>query len=216
MLLICILLALPISYPRWLRILKAPFEPFLTTEEAEDIIHQSEHTHEPLRVSRSRVRQTTPRKKLLIAVSVAEAACGFVGSIAAFIVLDVSHISLVRWFDAIAVNASWLYIAIKAYARPTTTPPYDIFTLLVTHFSFTFLSLATGVYAHYSNGEDRHLPPIWPAVPQCVIIGALLVQILNMPIGLPSPYALHEKNVRLLHYDQFNWLMRLSGWDSCQ
>lgn len=97
------------------------------------------------------------------------------------------------------IALTWLYTVVVPVARPSPTPPFDLFTLYVVHL-FSGIMLLGG--ALYENSVyDLPLPPatlILAYSINLVIVLVVLGIVVNMPLDLPSRRVDRKSIVRLL------------------
>lgn len=85
------------------------------------------------------------------------------------------------------VGLAWLYTVFRAIPRPFHTPAYDLFTLYCIFFFGAILQLGGLMYDHHVVSSSW--PAAWPVVALAANLAAVLMvlgMLLGMPIGIPS------------------------------
>lgn len=85
------------------------------------------------------------------------------------------------------VAAAWMYTVLRPIARPTATPPFDMFALYLALFLAAVLQLGGVIFDHSVLGVP--LPSTLTLVAltmNLVVIFVLLTVVLSMPLAIPS------------------------------
>lgn len=85
------------------------------------------------------------------------------------------------------VAFAWFYAASRPVAKPSATPPYDIFVLFVVQFILAVIT--SGGLVYDNRVQDIPYPPTWilvSHVANLVVCVVLIIIILNMPLSIPS------------------------------
>ncbi|KAH9924948.1 multidrug resistance-associated ABC transporter [Amylocystis lapponica] len=86
------------------------------------------------------------------------------------------------------VALSWLYAALRPMLAPKATPPYDLFTFYTLQFIAGLLSFGSVIFEHTILGAPFPHPLVLTAhIANLTSITILLIVVLNMPVGVPSP-----------------------------
>jgi hypothetical protein len=88
---------------------------------------------------------------------------------------------------ALSFSIAWLYTVVRPVARPTPTPPFDVFAIYVSLFIATTLELAGYLYDH--NVYDVPLPSGLVLSGFGITLLAsivVLAVIFGMPLAIPS------------------------------
>ena len=143
-----------IPVPRFLwkvhAIVKAPFQEFITLHEAEALDTEVQEKHGEL------VEESVPLWRTLV--------CMFVGITKTFCWIVHGSYSLYKdpqsgvlpFFIALV----WLYTVIRPIARPTATPPYDMFTIYLLFLGSAILQIGGLLYNHTVSSTPYPLPLI--------------------------------------------------------
>lgn len=203
--LLFVIASLPIRWPSWLLAAKTPFQPFLTVEEAELIIAQSEPDPKPHATpDDTKVPKPTwsiHKIILLSSISLLEALTWL--AVGSYRIDDKIHhgqpnetVDPFILSVPFVIASTWFYAAVRPIVRPTATPPYDIFTLSLISLTWASLELGITLYGRFALGFPP--PPTYPFVGLLVNITALialLVVVVSMPVGIPSARVLEFKQV---------------------
>lgn len=99
--------------------------------------------------------------------------------------------------------ATWVYAFIRPMARPTATPPYDLFILFITHLVFDMITFGGALYDHQVVGLP--LPSafiMFARIANLFVVLALLSVVLSMPLAIPDRHVKAEEVVRgCRHFD---------------
>ncbi|KAF8153792.1 multidrug resistance-associated ABC transporter [Crassisporium funariophilum] len=93
------------------------------------------------------------------------------------------------------VALAWFYTVVRPIARPTATPPYDMFSLYLVLLSVGILQLGGAMFDHGVSGMP--LPSTLSLVALSVnlfAISVLLLVVVGMPLALPSS-RINEKEI---------------------
>ncbi|KAK0200579.1 hypothetical protein DFS33DRAFT_1362775 [Desarmillaria ectypa] len=85
------------------------------------------------------------------------------------------------------IALTWLYTVVVPVARPSPTPPFDLFTLYIVHLLSGIVLLAGALYEN--SVYDLPLPPVTLISAysiNLVIVLVVLGVVVNMPLNLPS------------------------------
>ncbi|KIP06892.1 hypothetical protein PHLGIDRAFT_128004 [Phlebiopsis gigantea 11061_1 CR5-6] len=178
---------LPTTLKRVLRVIGRPFQDFLTLPEAEALLSDDLRSDEPA-VDTSAVPLW--RTVLLSLVALTETLAWLVLGSYRFAVQPES-----LWEDLqpFIIAASWLYATCRPIAKPTATPPYDLFVLYCLRLILGLLVFGGVLYDHTVYGEP--LPGAWTITGHVVNIVALCVLLavtFSMPLAVPSHFTKAE------------------------
>lgn len=96
----------------------------------------------------------------------------------------------------------WLYAALRPLLKPLSTPPYDLFVLLLVHLFMGILMLGGALYTHYVLEGPLASPFVLASL--SVNIGAVLISlsvVINIPMGVPSSRVKEANIVSLISID---------------
>lgn len=168
----------PISHV--VKVLKAPFQPFLTLSEAEALLIQDEKAE-----LHSVVKRTPVWPTAILSLA------GLVGALV-WIVLG-SYLAIVEpinaWQNALPflVAVSWLYASVRPILKPTATPPYDLFILYVARVILDTLVFGGVLYDKQVYNIPLPSPFIVAALVVNLVAGVTsLLTVLSMPLAIPS------------------------------
>ena len=85
----------------------------------------------------------------------------------------------------ILIALVWLYTVIRPIARPTATPPYDMFTIYLLFLGSSILQTGALLYDHTSSPISASLHHSRPLLILVAVIG-LLYLVLSMPLAAPN------------------------------
>ncbi|KAG8994024.1 hypothetical protein FRB90_000542, partial [Tulasnella sp. 427] len=224
--------SLPISYPTWARALVNPFKTFLTVEDAEKIIAQTEDASSPEEIKPHPTSELEDppsygilwRTIILSGISLVESLTWLaLGSYRAYTfskdpAAKIQPIDIALPF---VTALTWLYASVKSLARyPRPTPPYDLFVLFIVQLVAATLDWAVLAYDRAVSGSP------WP--PKLVLLAMawhwtavllLFVVILGMPLGVESArvrafkkaggYVMEEDYTTLWGWISFTWVVDL-------
>jgi hypothetical protein len=184
----------------------SPFQTFISLEEAEALDEAGEHSADSGEHD-DKPKPTVPlwRTVLLSWIALLEALVWF--SISFFHLVTYSKDF---WYSmsSIAIAVTWLYAFARPTLRPTITPPYDVFALLLCHLAAGILLLGGVVYDWFVS-EDTIFD--WFALTgTCVnlsVITVLLVVILQMPLAIPSNRVCRDDIVCILLYSNLQHII---------
>lgn len=184
--------AVPLTRPirRLLRPLGAPLQSYLTLHEAEAIditaVAGEPGLDDEDRVDSVEVPGLVPVWRTVVFV--------FVGIVQAFCWVAAGAFRLYNnqenvWDGVFSfvVAASWMYTVLRPIARPTATPPYDMFALYLAFFFTSILQLGGVIFDHSVLGVS--LPSaltLTALIANLVVVFVLLTAILAMPLDIPS------------------------------
>ena len=176
----CILqIPVPGLIKRGLRFLQTPFKNFLPLAEAEAL-----NAGETVVVEEEEPRYSVWKTYLISSLSLAETLIWLgLGSYA----LAVDPASPLGYVLPSLLALSWLYSALRITLKPTSTPPFDLFTLFTVNFVFNLVSVGGILYDIYIS--DRPIPAKWVLAGHAANFAAvsiLLIAILRMPLTIPS------------------------------
>lgn len=98
----------------------------------------------------------------------------------------------------------WLYATLRPLLKPLSTPPYDLFVLLLVHLFMGILMLGGALYTHYVLGGSLARPLVLAGL--SVNIAAVLVNlvvVINIPMGAPSSRVKEADIVSLISTDVY-------------
>lgn len=180
--LVCLaILPLPAAARRALAVLKRPFQPFLTLEEAEILNAGEKGTNVP----EAEVSSVPLWRTLVLSlIALTEAL--------AWLILASYHLAVAPediWQDLrpFTYALTWLYATCRPVVRPTATPPYDLLTFYFLRMASDALAFGGTLYDHTVEGVA--LPAKWVIAFQVLNLVAelvLLVVVLSMPLAIPS------------------------------
>ena len=167
----------PSSFRKIHAIVKAPFQAYITLHEAEALDVEVEEKDGEL------VEESIPLWRTLV--------CVFVGITETF--CWIAHGSFSLYKDPqngvlpFLIAIVWLYTVVRPIARPTATPPYDVFTIYLLFFVSSVLHIGGLVYDHtvFSIPYPSPLTILALSLNLAAVIG-LLCLILSMPLAVPS------------------------------
>ncbi|KAG8970070.1 hypothetical protein FRC05_000718 [Tulasnella sp. 425] len=224
--------SLPISYPSWLSGLFNPFKTFLTVDEAEAIIAQTEEASSPddAKPTTGPEEEDTPsygalwRTTVLSVFSLLESLTWLaLGSYRAYTFSqapepDIQPVDIAIPF---ITALTWLYASVKSFTRyPRPTPPYDLFTLFLVYFLAGCLDWAVLAYGKATLGGSWPQRLVLVAMAwHWVTLLLLLVVILGMPLATESArvrrfkkaggFVMEEDYTTLWGWITFTWVVDL-------
>jgi hypothetical protein len=162
---------------------KSPFERYMSVHEAEALSLSDEKSSGAADL---RVDNNVPLWRTLLFVFVGLLACLAWLADGSFILATTTnqHWEAVQRF---LLALTWLYATIRPIARPTATPPYDLFSLYLLHIAGGVLQLGGYLFEH--NAAGTPLPSTVVLVGLSVNLAALVglvTVIMGMPLALPS------------------------------
>ncbi|CAA7263971.1 unnamed protein product [Cyclocybe aegerita] len=204
----------PRPFRRLLTIFSRPFQPFVTLHEAEaidvkvDVVDTILDEEDALEVSKF-----VPmwRTVVFAFIGTAEALYWvFEGSYRLYNYEEMAWRGLLAFLMA----ASWLYSVVRPIARPTATPPYDLFSLYLALLVASLLQIGGVIYDH--TVLDLPFPStfsILAHVADLLAILVLLVVVVTMPLAVPSNRVDKKEIGRTLSPEDYTSLW---GWISFQ
>lgn len=177
------------------RLIKAPFQPFLTLPEAEALDEQ-EFLGDELDDIELGDATPPPFWRTLV--------FGWIGLVEALVWLAVGFYNFVSMPDnpwggirPILVAFAWLYATIRPIARPVVTAPYDLLYLYFIDLAGAILLVGGVIFDHHVVGVP--LPPIIVSalIANLVAILVLLAVVLTTPLAIPNKRIKKEDIVRL-------------------
>ncbi|TFK37295.1 multidrug resistance-associated ABC transporter [Crucibulum laeve] len=204
------------------RILKAPFQPFLTLHEAEALDVYAASGDKVLGdedvAAAVEVPSAVPlwRTVVFSFAGLFETLYWIAGG-SYYLYSDTANLWAVGGAYLLAII--WLYTVIRPIVHPTATPPYDLFIIYLVLLVIGILYFGGVLLDHILL--DSPLPQIITIVAlsmNLVIISGLLLVVLSMPLAIPSSHVKREdigKTVSLEDYTSlwgwisFNWVRPL-------
>ena len=181
-LLVCVAATpLPSTVRAILRVLKRPFQGFLSLREAEALNSDIP----PDDLASSTPAGPSWRTVLLSFLALSETLTWLVIGSYRFATEPEDLWGDLRPF---LIAVSWLYATVRPIASPSPTPPYDLFALFLLRTAFDVLAFGGRIYDHTVDGAP--LPEPWTFVAYILNLGVLvtsLIIILSMPLAIPSP-----------------------------
>ncbi|KAF9526193.1 multidrug resistance-associated ABC transporter [Crepidotus variabilis] len=166
-----------------------PFDPFLTLHEAEALDATSAEGDKgvgEVGAGTVEVSKFVPvwRTVLFSFVGIVEWFCWTaVGAYGIFVKDERAWIDILPFLIA----ASWLYAVIRPIAKPTATPPFELFSLYIVLFGCSFLQIGGFIFDRGVFGTPLPSALILSAhVVNIVAILILLSIVVSMPLALPS------------------------------
>ncbi|KAF9442979.1 multidrug resistance-associated ABC transporter [Macrolepiota fuliginosa MF-IS2] len=189
------------------------FRSFLTLQEAEALDAQA------LSVDRAFCNEGTPAAAVHAPQSVSwrTVVFAFVGTVETLWWL--AHGSYLLYDDAqnwwrgtraLIFAVAWLYTVVRPIARPTATPPYDVFVIYLLLLGASILELGGFLYDRGVYGDP--LPSRWPLTALWVNLAAtvgMLGVVFRMPLALPSERVKEEDIGRTVTPEDYTTLW---GW----
>jgi hypothetical protein len=176
----------PAPLSRAFGFLKAPFEPLITLQEAEDLVVEHKRGPDDVQVPS---KPTPPLWRTLVFTGIGLAQTLFWLTYGSFRAIN-RHPTANVYTIALPflVAAAWLYTVVRSVFRPSLTPPYDHFALYIFLFLGAVLQLGGVVYDHSVLGDAWPTPPVLVAL--SVNLGSVIVVLgvlLAMPLAIPGP-----------------------------
>lgn len=184
---------LPTTARRILRVVKRPFQNFLTLPEAEALLADDSP---PDSLTESSSSPPLWRTLLLSLVALSETLAWLIVGSYRFAVQPQNVWDGLRPF---CIAISWLYATCRPVANPTATPPYDLFVLYILRLVFD--TLIFGGILYDRTVYEIPLPGPWAIVAHVLNLTAictLLLVVLSMPLAVPSPAVKPEEIVRII------------------
>ncbi|TCD65581.1 hypothetical protein EIP91_002465 [Steccherinum ochraceum] len=169
---------------KFVDVVKALFSDFLTLSEAEALDANDENRGS----EQEHHGPPPPRRSILLAGLALGETLGWLGD-GTYVLITSESTSdtqgqILRPF---IVALTWLYAAIRPIARPSATPPYDLFIFYNLQVLLAAITSGGLVYDH--RVSNVAYPPVWALaarVANLVVSLILVVLILNMPLAIPS------------------------------
>jgi hypothetical protein len=189
---LCLFFFLPMPRPvqKLFRIVKAPFQPYLTLEEAEALDAAAAAGD---KVDEDEDAKRTDDAAALVPLWRSVVMSG-IGVAQTLVWLGTGSFQLFRessntWdgLRSILVSFSWIYAAVRPVANPKATPHADLFSLYLIHLVSGILLLGGVIYDHDVFGDP--LPPTLVVVALSVNVIALFVLlavVVQVPLAVPS------------------------------
>ena len=176
---------------------KAPFQPLVTLEEAEalDEVDEMPASHASEAGGPDSQSGSVPlwRTVLLSWIALLETLAWL--SFGIFRLIEGQN-SLWYALSPIAIAITWLYAVVRPIARPTLTPPYDLFALFLCHWTTSILLLGGLVYNCFAS-KAATLDWLTTAGlgANVTAVTVLLAIVLQMPLSIPSERVRKEEIV---------------------
>lgn len=186
---------LPRPLSRFFAALKSPFEHFLTLPEAEQLLYaQASDSDDASPAVNLSLWRTVVLSMLSLLEAIAWAGFGAEHLVVAHHADDLK--SFTTW-SPFLIALSWLYSSLRLILRPQPTPSYDLFTLWLIHFIGALLTVGTVLYdkAAYETPFPGN-GPMFVLVANLVATAFLVINMLSLPIAIPSKYIDASKIVR--------------------
>jgi hypothetical protein len=180
----------PSAFREWWRKFTAPFEEFITLEEAETFLASHEDANSTQGVEGKKWTPASHKPPVWKNALVSLASWSQVIS---WLALGIQGFLTETSDDGLGLLISvllavpWLYSAIRPIVRPFATAPYDIFALLLSQVYCTLFRFGGRWYEY--GAFDRPLPGLIVMVIWGLNIVALIISfavVLGMPLGLPG------------------------------
>ncbi|KAF8963320.1 multidrug resistance-associated ABC transporter [Flammula alnicola] len=180
----------PRSARRVVAIIAAPFKTYLTLHEAEAVDITAVSGERVLDDEDAAVLVEVPkfvplwRTVVFVFVGIVQSFCWVVDG--SYLLYNDSS-NPWRGIFSFLVVVSWLYTAIRSVARPTATPPYDMFSLYVILFFAGILQVGGVLFDHSILGSP--LPSTFSMVALIaneLVVLLLLFLTMTMPLATPS------------------------------
>jgi len=194
---IIIVFSLPIPLPRFLSnffaIIKSPFLPTLTLDEAEELQRQFNETNTSPSQSENRTVQKVIEKApkwrtgLFWFLAFIEVGGWLVVAILKTIHATRLSTSDIRLYLPFLAAATWVYALVRVIHTPPLTPPFDLFILTIFHLLGRVLTLGGQLYTNQTIGTK--LPSKNILVAEGVDLGIItifLTLIMFLPLNVPS------------------------------
>ncbi|KAG8843875.1 hypothetical protein FRB96_003699 [Tulasnella sp. 330] len=190
-----IFLALP--FPPQLNRFLSPFKTFLPVLEAESILQDDLSVLSSTNLDQETTDckssfKTAPapiwRTATLSFLSILEALTWLaLGTYSVYEYIERRNIDPMVVATPFLMATTWFYATLRPIARPTATPPYDLFALFLAYWIWGSLDIGVPIYMHYHAGWS--LPTalsMGAMIANLTTVTVLLVIVLLMPLDIPS------------------------------
>jgi hypothetical protein len=173
-------------------LIKWPFQPYLTLNEAEALDSSAAQgdfagdDDDDASVNDDALVVTVPLWRTLALTWIALAEALIWLGIGSFRCLD-SPFNIWNVIRPILISCTWLYAAMRPVFTSLVTPPKDLFMLYLLQFTAAILLFGGMLFDHNAVGMPLpHFLVVFALTANLVAVGALLAVILNIPLAIPS------------------------------
>ena len=179
-------LSSPLFTHKFFRILKTPFEPYMTLLEAEAL--DTDHSFHADTIHNLKLTKSVSfwRPIGLSLMGLVETLCWL--AYGSFLCIS-GPTDSDAWepYQPFLIAASWLYTVVRPITSPSATPPYDLCCIYCVHFIAGAVRLGEIIYDNQVLAMP--LPPVFGIfiiIANLAIVLGLLANLATLPMALPS------------------------------